>query len=95
MSRHGNARLNPKRDGNEGEIITALEQAGCTVHQINGKGVCDLLVCTPAPEHKTILVEVKQPRGELTEAQIKFHQKWPGEKYIVTTPLQVSEILKA
>lgn len=93
MSRYGNARLNPKRDGNEKEIIAALEAKGCVVHQINGKGVCDLLVCTP--ERKTILVEVKMPSGALTAAQIQFHKTWPGEKYIVTTPSQIADILKA
>lgn len=92
MSRYGNARLNPKRDGNEKEIIAALEKEGCTVHQINGKGVCDLLVCTP--ELKTILVEVKMPDGVLTKAQIEFHKKWPGEKHIVIYPSQVPDIVK-
>lgn len=93
MSRYGNARLNPKRDSNEKEIIAALVSEGCVVHQINGKGVCDLLVCTP--ERKTILVEVKMPNGTLTKAQIEFHKTWPGEKYIVSLPSQIADILKA
>jgi hypothetical protein len=93
MSRHGNARLNPRRDGNEKEIIAALQEAGCAVHQINGKGVADLLVCTP--EKRTILIEVKMPGGTFTEAQREFQKVWPGEMHIVYTASQIADILKS
>jgi hypothetical protein len=93
MGRYGNARVDAKRDGNEGEIIAALKAEGCAVHQINGKGVCDLLVCTP--EKRTILIEVKMPGETLTPAQKEFHKVWPGEKHIVYTASQVADILKS
>lgn len=69
-----------KRDGNEGEIIKALRDAGATVHQLSAKGVPDLLI-----GYKThnILIEVKMPGEGLTEAQETWHQLWRGTAWVV------------
>lgn len=90
MSRAGLARHDPRRDGNEKEIMSALQARGFQVWQISGKGVCDLLCCVP--DGRTFLVECKMPGKTLTEAQKKFHPFWKGEKYIVYHASEVNAI---
>lgn len=55
-----------RRDGNEAEIVQALEQLGVVVLRISGKGCPDLLL-----HYQGIWqpVEVKSARGEPTIAQ--------------------------
>ena len=84
MSRRGIARLNAKRDANERLIIDALKARGFSVAQINGKGVPDLLVAhsvigrASACQPLMWLVEVKQPKGKLSAAQIAWRKNWTG-----------------
>lgn len=75
-----------RTDGNQAEIIKALERCGVTV-EVVGKPL-DLLVCCRGI---TSLVEVKNPlrdRGGngLTADQVKFIARWPGTIHIVESP---------
>lgn len=65
-----------KRDGNERDIIDALEAAGCKVMQISGPGLPDLAVYVPS-NGLVAFLEVKQRRGKLTKAQVKEFDGWP------------------
>jgi hypothetical protein len=85
LSRRGLARLNAKRDANERLIIETLEARGFSVATISGKGVPDLLVgygggvdAFGKPTSRMWLVEVKQPKGKLNPAQVKWRERWNG-----------------
>jgi len=73
-----------KVDGNQAEIVDALEKFGWTVISLArlGGGVPDLLI---AKHGRTALVEVKTPTGTLQEAQRCFLTVWPGEWAILTS----------
>ena len=74
-----------RRDANESMIVLALRAVGATVHQLDGKGICDLLV---GYQQQTYLIEVKNPdqacgggytrRGPRTKAQAKSFEAWTG-----------------
>ena len=70
--RTGQAR---RRDWNEAAIVSALEAIGVTVLRVSGAGCPDLFA------HSTwqgwMAIEVKQPRGRLTPAQIATRAKAP------------------
>ena len=55
-----------RRDGNEAEIIAALESVGCRTWQISGREVPDLLVYR---QGRYFPMEIKTARGRLTESQ--------------------------
>ncbi len=74
-----------KVDKNQGEIVAALRAVGATVsslHQI-GDGIPDLLVGFRCVNY---LLEVKTSAGTLTKDQVKWHDKWRGQKAVVRTP---------
>jgi hypothetical protein len=83
-------KYNPKRDKNERPIIEALEKAGATVTQLSQTGVLDLLVGFRGVVR---LLEVKDKGGSLTDAQIKFIEKWDG--YPLFVVWNVDEALRA
>lgn len=64
-----------KRDSNEPEIVRALKQIGVTVHKLSAPGLPDLL--TWHPREGVRLIEVKAPKGTLTEAQIDTFEGMP------------------
>lgn len=87
-----------KRDANERTIIVALRAAGCSVQQLDGAGVPDLLVLCKGALY---LLEVKDPTqvdgkahrrnpgpmSELTPAQVRFWTSWGDPKpAVVHTP---------
>jgi hypothetical protein len=72
MTRHAN-----RRDAIEREVINALERVGCTVQQLNGKDIPDLLV---GRARRNYLMEVKDPEtGKLSPGQRTWHDAWNGE----------------
>lgn len=82
-----------KVDSNHGEVVAALRAAGCGVLSLAaiGKGCPDLLVHSPISPYTTILLEVKdgnkpESARKLTPDQEKFHAKWNGPIYVVTSP---------
>ena len=81
------------RDGNEIEIVAALEAIGCTVERIDVLG--DLLVGRGA---KNIVLEVKQPgqarsnRKHAREQRAK-REAWKGQIAVVENALQAIEVV--
>lgn len=72
-----------KRDANEPAIILGLRKVGATVYQLSGKGIPDLLV---GFRGVTYLLEVKERKGKLTNAQDDFMSVWEGQRvYIART----------
>jgi hypothetical protein len=84
-----------RADRNQPEIVAALRKVGVSVQPLHtiGQGIPDLL-CSFGP--RTFLIEIKdptKPKGDrqLTDAQKKWHAKWPGEVYVVETIEQALE----
>lgn len=77
-----------RRDANEPEIVNALKSIGCAVHRMDDP--VDLLVGYRGKAH---LIEVKTPRGSLTDSQIEFIADWPGDVHVVTTAEQAIEVV--
>ena len=78
-----------KTDANQGEIVQALRDVGCTVQSLApvGDGVPDLLV---GYRGVNLLLEVKDGNKppsarKLTPDQEKFHATWRGQKAVVTS----------
>lgn len=69
-----------KRDANEGDIIKALRKAGASVTQLSDRGVPDLLVGFAGTNY---LMEVKMPKGGLTEDEQTFFDGWKGTAWLV------------
>ena len=69
----------PRRtDGNQAEIIGALELAGRRVQDLSrqGGGCPDLLVGTPSG--RLVLLEVKMPGAVLNARELAWHLDWVG-----------------
>jgi len=82
-------RRNPKRDANEQTIIKVAERFGCSVAQLSGKDVPDLVIGFKhviTGQRQNILVEVKNEHNTLSEGQTKFHLGWRGAIYVVYSP---------
>jgi hypothetical protein len=73
-------------DSNQPAIVERLKAIGCQVWHL--KKPLDLLVCSPAPERRTLVIEVKNPDGfdTITTEQAEFMSIWPGEIHIVRSP---------
>jgi Holliday junction resolvase len=69
-----------KRDANERGIIDALRDVGATVVQLSDTGVPDLLVGFRGASY---LLEVKAPRGTLTDEQTAFLALWRGQVAVI------------
>jgi hypothetical protein len=79
-----------RRDDNEQDIIKAMREAGAYVKQINDEGLFDLLV---SHRGETLLIEVKDgakppSARRLTEAELKFHEEWPGSDLFIITSVE-------
>jgi hypothetical protein len=77
-----NIRYNPKRDGNQLEIVRLLREAHCSVVDLSTrpKGLPDLLI---GYGNYSFLAEIKDKGGKLSEDQKKFKEEWRGGKVIV------------
>jgi hypothetical protein len=87
-----------RRDGNEREVIEALERCGWLVQPLSAPGVPDLLVCSPLGELQ--LIEVKdsaQPpsKRRLTPEQAAWHQRWMVQGAPVHVVKSATEALQA
>lgn len=71
-----------KRDGNEPEIVRALEALGCTVERLDLTDGPDLLVGVCG---LTMLMEVKDPNGRnrIEPGQEEWHAWWRGHPVMV------------
>lgn len=79
-------------DGNQGEIVRALRDAGCSVTPTSavGNGFPDLIVGRAL---QNFALEVKDPaqppcKRRLTKDQADWHTTWAGHVAIVETPEQ-------
>ena len=79
---------NAKRDANEGEIVKALRDIGCDVHSLDQP--LDLLV---GYRGRNYLIEVKMPKGKLTEGQQEFSETWRGQFAVVRSPEQAIQVV--
>lgn len=77
-------RLAAKVDANQGEIVKALRAIGVSVQSLAsiGKGCPDLVA---AKGGQCWLIEVKAPKGKLTDDQVKWIEAWRGHVHIVRT----------
>jgi len=69
-----------RSDGNADEIINALQGCGASVFRINPSGgrrngLPDVVI---GIDGTTLLAEIKQPGGKLTDEQIDWHAAWRG-----------------
>lgn len=71
-------------DKNHNQIVDALRQVGVTVQSLAniGKGCPDIVA---ADDENTWLIEIKGPKGKLTEHQEKWIDEWRGPVFIVRT----------
>ena len=83
-------RTRAKVDGNHGEIMDALHNAGIAAKSLApmGKGYPDAIASLRS---YTCLLEFKVPGGSLTEAQIRFLESWPGDIWVVENGPQAVE----
>lgn len=76
-----------KVDANQAAVVSALEAAGASVQSLApiGKGCPDLLV---ALRGQMWLLEVKnrKARGQLEEAQKRWHEAWRAPVFTVYEP---------
>ena len=86
----GPNRYAARRDGNEAEIVAALEAAGCDVYRLDMP--CDLLVGRAGVNY---LLEVKNPGtyGKLAPHQREFAVSWRGGRVAVVET--IDEALQA
>lgn len=77
-------RLAAKVDANQGEIVKALRAIGVSVQSLAsiGRGCPDLVAAKGA---QCWLIEVKAPKGKLTDDQVKWIEAWRGHVHIVRT----------
>jgi len=73
----------PKRvDANQAEIVAALRKVGCSVwdtHEV-GHGGPDVQVGRAGVNYD---LEIKTPRGKLTDDEADFHLMWRGQICVV------------
>lgn len=79
-----------KRDGNEAEVVKAMEAIGATVNKINGRDIPDLLV---SYRGKWFVIEVKTKTGKLREGQQRFQQVNCAPVYVIRTADEAIELL--
>jgi hypothetical protein len=77
-------------DGNQQEIVDALEAGGCTVYKI-GRPL-DLIA---GKNGRSYLFEVKLPKGKLRATQQAFFATWKGHAGILRSVEDVLAFLKS
>jgi hypothetical protein len=77
-----------RRDANEAAIVDELRKAGCIVYRLHEP--VDLLVVA---DGKPWLLEVKGPKGLLTDGQMRFFMCCPQNTAVVVTPNDAFRVL--
>ena len=82
-----------RKDANHREIAQAFERLGCFVFDTSavGGGYPDIVAATG---EDVLMVEIKTPKGKLTNQQIDFIRRWPGTIHIISTVEQVAELVR-
>ena len=76
-------RIHGKVDANQRAIVKVIRQwPGATVYSTAdlGGGFPDLIL---GYRGRTILLEVKDPKGKLTQPQVEFHAAWRGTPVVI------------
>tara|TARA_R110000765_G_scaffold315765_1_gene408283 strand:- start:234 stop:518 length:285 start_codon:yes stop_codon:yes gene_type:complete len=81
-------RYKNKRDANEAEIIEQFKVHGFSVYPLDQP--LDLLVGYMG---RNYLIEVKMPKGNLTDAQVQFLDGWRGSANIIRTTEEATEFV--
>ena len=94
------SRYRSKKDANQNEIVTGLEEAGCTVidmSAINKSGVPDLCVGFGS---KNYLIEIvgpdklkRFPPDGLSDNQIEWHKHWNGSVYKAASTQEALDVM--
>jgi hypothetical protein len=82
-------------DANQGEIVKALRQIGCTVTPLHrvGQGVSDLLVSF---RQRWVVLECKaKSKDDLTPDQVKWIGLQRAPVFIATSPLEAVTLLQS
>jgi Holliday junction resolvase len=82
-----------KVDINQKEIVASARACGAAVYHTHtiGKGFPDLLVCYGG---YNLLVEIKKDKkAKLTQDQVEFHVKHPGQIHVITSSDEMIELL--
>ena len=82
-------RYGARRDMNEQRIVQALRDVGATVYHLSAPGLPDLLA---GFRGATFLLEIKSPKGTLTDPEHDFFETWRGHAVVVRS---VDEALQA
>ena len=90
--------LAAKIDANHQEIVAALQQLGATVQDLSqvAKGCPDILVGWRGVNY---LMEIKPSRkrnykdGGLNSKQVKWHEKWRGQKAVIYDEFEAFELM--
>lgn len=79
-----------KVDGNHTAIVKEFRRLGCSVVSLAavGGGVPDLLVGLGG---RNFLVEVKLPKGKVSELQKQWHEDWNGYATVVRSIEEVMD----
>ncbi len=84
-------RMKAKRDGNEGEIVQALQLLGYGVYRLSDPGFPDLAIWRDSWGGFMKPVEVKTKRGKLTMAQ----RRYPGPRTVVRSVDEIVDSITA
>ena len=78
-----------RRDKNEKEVVDALRKAGCFVYPLDQP--FDLLV---TKQGKIFQIEVKMPKGKLTESQIDYIADNQSVVHVVTSAEEALRVVQ-
>lgn len=73
------------------EALEAIDVATCSLAGV-GDGVNDLLCADRLPPHDLFLIECKAPGEPLTDAQKRFHVRFPYRNHIAHSPAEAVAI---
>ena len=79
-----------KRDASERAIVETLRAVGATVEYLSGPNVPDLLVGHCGGNW---LMEVKMPKGKVSEGQALWQRNWMGTVNVVRTPEEALRVI--
>ena len=78
-----------RRDANEADLVAELRAHGFSVYMLDQP--LDLLVGYAG---RTYLVEIKTPKGKLTQPQLEFMDGWRGDATVLRTSEDVQTFVR-
>jgi len=82
-----------RADKNQPEIVDAFKSYGASVQHLHkvGEGCPDILV---GYNGRSFPVEIKYGTGKLNDRQIRWHNEWNGDVYVVRSVEDVSNLME-